>query len=49
MGGFWGGECISFERLFRIKVFLECRNAEVSVFGNGSVFLLRDYLESKAF
>ena len=32
-----------------IKDFPECRNAEASVLGEGSVFLLRDYLESKIF
>ena len=49
MGVFGEGEYISFVGLSQIKVFLECRNAEGSVFGDGSVFLLRDYLESKAF
>ena len=43
------GEYISFVGLSEIKVFLECRNAEESVFGDGSVFLLRDYLESGSF
>ena len=38
MGVFWRWEYISFGGLFRIKVFLECRNAEGSVFGDGGVF-----------
>ena len=49
VGVFGEGEYISFGGLFRIIVFLECRNAEESVFGDGSVFLLRDYLESGSF
>ena len=45
----WGGEYISFVGLSQIKVFLECRNAEGSVFGDGSVFLLKGYLELQTF
>ena len=30
-------------------VVLECRNAEVSIFVEGSVFFLRDYLEGESF
>ena len=49
MGVLGDGECISFGGLSEIKVFLECRNAGGSVFGDGGVFLLRDYLESRTF
>ena len=49
MGVFWRWEYISFGGLFRIKVFLECRNAEGSVFGDGGVFFLQGYLELQTF
>ena len=30
-----------------MKDFLECRNAEVSIFGNVRIFRLGDYIKSK--
>ena len=49
MGVFGEGEYISFGGLFRIIVFLECRNAEGSVFGNEGILFLKDYLKTKTF
>ncbi len=49
MGVFGEGEYISFVGLSEIKVFLECRNAEGSVFGDGGVFFLQGYLELQTF